>query len=290
MKTYFITSDTHSFFDELQSALNKAGFDINNSDHIFVLCGDLFDRGYQSSQLYDFILSIPKERRILIRGNHEYLFKEALCKYYPDYYDFSNGTVRSITALSGLHDDQDWLDDQILPSHYMTDFDYEEFQLHKCEQWKSIIESARVQEVAKWFFSEDWGNYWETEHYIFVHSFIPLRYKNREMYDYEYDDSELEREYREDWRNATRREWENASWGCPWSMAGAGFNKTGKMIVCGHWHTADFFNHLKKLNKFYDYRKENPIFESKKYRIIGLDACTAATHKFNVLVLKENEL
>lgn len=69
-----------------------------------------------------------------------------------------------------------------------------------------------------------------------------------------------------------------------------GLNKTGKTIVCGHWHTADFFNNLKNLKKKYDLYESNPIFVSKKYKLIGLDACTAATNKINVLVLKENEL
>ena len=83
---------------------------------------------------------------------------------------------------------------------------------------------------------------------------------------------------------------ENSTWGCPWKLAKAGLNKTGKTIVCGHWHTADFFNNLKNLKIKYDVYKNNPIFISKKYKLIGLDACTAATNKINVLVLNDNEL
>jgi len=48
--------------------LNKIGFDLNNEEHILIICGDLFDRGSESSKLYEFIKSLQKERRILIRG------------------------------------------------------------------------------------------------------------------------------------------------------------------------------------------------------------------------------
>ncbi len=68
MKKYFITSDTHSFYNELIEELNNKGFDVNNKDHIIIMCGDLFDRGSESLKLYEFIKSLPKERRILIRG------------------------------------------------------------------------------------------------------------------------------------------------------------------------------------------------------------------------------
>ena len=45
MKKYFITSDVHSFYDELKMALSKKGFQDDNPDHILVvphgiLCGE----------------------------------------------------------------------------------------------------------------------------------------------------------------------------------------------------------------------------------------------------------
>lgn len=41
MSLYFVTSDIHGFYNELQTALNGAGFDPNNENHIFISCGDL---------------------------------------------------------------------------------------------------------------------------------------------------------------------------------------------------------------------------------------------------------
>lgn len=41
MKKYFITSDPHSYYSILMESLNKERFDINNQEHIIVVCGDL---------------------------------------------------------------------------------------------------------------------------------------------------------------------------------------------------------------------------------------------------------
>ena len=49
MKKYFVCGDVHSFYTYLKEALDNAGFDLNNDDHVFVSCGDLFDRGDEPS-------------------------------------------------------------------------------------------------------------------------------------------------------------------------------------------------------------------------------------------------
>ena len=67
MKKYFVSSDIHILTPCIKE-LNKTGFDLNNEEHILIICGDLFDRGSESIKLYEFIKSLPKERRILIRG------------------------------------------------------------------------------------------------------------------------------------------------------------------------------------------------------------------------------
>ena len=76
-------------------------------------------------------------------------------------------------------------------------------------------------------------------------------------------------------------------WGCPWKKEKEGLNQTGKTIVCGHWHTSDFFNNLLGENRPIT---DNPIFKSDKYNLIGLDTCTVVTYKVNMLVLDEEEL
>lgn len=286
MKKYFICSDIHSFYTPLITSLEKKGFNINNPEHILVVLGDVFDRGYETLEVYAFLtVVLPEDRLILVRGNHELLYLDLLKKDFPDSYDFSNGTVRTFCQIARF-------DEKVLEPHYWYKEAFKEskddgdltfinkYANRPAENWAQIKEIVAMHPITKWIQSKQWINYWETENYIFVHSFIPLQ-QAKKMYYIE------DLGYREDWRNATQTEWEDAMWGCPWSKAKEGWNKTGKTIVCGHWHTSDFFNHLTRQRKG---KYECPLFKSKKYKLIGLDACTVVSDKVNVLVLNEEEL
>ena len=262
MKKYFITSDIHSFYEPLILELNKKGFDINNDENILIVCGDLFDRGPDSLKIYEYIKSLPKNRRILIRGNHEYLFIDLLHKDIPNYFDYTNGTFKTLNDLTN--------------KIYLN--------------WSDLVHDEKLKEIEKWILSDEWIDYYETNNYIFTHAFIPLSIDDSSYFRHMYNVDERFLSFNDNWRESLPEEFENATWGCPWKMAKTGLNKTGKTIVCGHWHTSDFFNNLKSLKIKYDIYKKNPIFKSKKYKIIGLDACTVATNKVNVLVLNEEEL
>ena len=93
---YFIVSDVHSCYDELITALNEAGFDIDNEDHHFVSCGDLLDRGNKPLETLKFVTSIPKERRHFIYGNHEELMETMIKRGYPQMHDYHNGTAWTV--------------------------------------------------------------------------------------------------------------------------------------------------------------------------------------------------
>lgn len=100
MTRYFITSDLHGFYDEFMEALGRAGFDANDSEHILIVCGDIFDRGEKPLEIYDFLRSLPKERRILIRGNHEALLRNLAARGYPESYDIHNKTYDTLAYIS----------------------------------------------------------------------------------------------------------------------------------------------------------------------------------------------
>lgn len=100
MTRYFITSDLHGFYDEFIDALGRAGFDINDTKHILIICGDIFDRGKKPLEIYDFLRSLPKERRILIRGNHEILLRNLAERGYPESYDTHNKTYDTLAYIS----------------------------------------------------------------------------------------------------------------------------------------------------------------------------------------------
>ena len=97
---YFVISDVHSFYLEMLSSLKESGFDKKNPNHTLIVCGDIFDRGDKSVEVYKFLKSIPKKRCILIRGNHEQLYFQLLNKKYPESHDFSNGTVRTFCQIA----------------------------------------------------------------------------------------------------------------------------------------------------------------------------------------------
>lgn len=78
MKKYYIFSDVHGAYDELMLGLKNSGFDINNENHIIISCGDAFDRGNQNYEVYKFLNDLPKERKFLIRGNHEVMLKRVV--------------------------------------------------------------------------------------------------------------------------------------------------------------------------------------------------------------------
>lgn len=292
MKKLFCCSDIHSFFHEWMTALNRKKFDINNPDHILIICGDIFDRGPGSKEVYDFIKKIPLERRILIRGNHEILLRQLCEKKWAESYDYSNGTLDTVHQLNDWDDERETYDyyKTLMKLEKMYSYNSPEVRLYEQTKgiWnrrKALFSSPVMKEVLKWIASDEWVNYFELEDYIFVHSWIPItvyidwgRTKLLQEIVKSGPDS-----YREDWRNATQSEWEDATWGCPWKRALIGLNQTGKTIVCGHWHTSDFYNHLTKQKKdIYDC----PVFKSKRYKLIGLDACTAGSGKVNVMTLE----
>ena len=299
-KTYFVSSDIHGFFDEWMKALNEAGFDKNNPNHILIVLGDIFDRGAQPLEIYKFLLSLPKERRILVRGNHEQLLKELVKRGFPETHDYQNRTIDTIYQLHGYANENHFRHayywDLAEKGVDSKTIEYERLTSKWEHASSQLIKGKLIKEILNWVDSDEWCNYYETNRYIFVHSYIPLRkfinFAKSEWNGYlVYDKPE---EYREDWRSATEEEWDDAKWGCPWQYEKSGLNKTGKTIVCGHWHTSDFFNHLlyeNEKSKHLDVRVSNPIFKSDKYPgLIGLDGCTAATLKVNVLILKEEEL
>ena len=56
MKKYFVISDIHGFYSSMKKSLFKAGFRKTNSNHVLIICGDLFDRGKESKKIFDFYL------------------------------------------------------------------------------------------------------------------------------------------------------------------------------------------------------------------------------------------
>ena len=243
--TLFCISDVHSYLEPLKEALAQAGFDENNPDHWLISCGDLFDRGPDSEELLYYIMSL--ERKILVKGNHDTLLEECCMREFPYSYDRHNGTVRTINSIGDAG---------------------EGYPFDTCCQ-RTWNKTAAYRGMLI--------NYFETEHYIFVHSWLPtnVTYTHGKTY-----------LYNEDWRSASDQAWESAMWGNPFEMAEQGLNKTGKVIIFGHWHLSSGWAKAEGISEFGEDAKWD-IYRNDEQNIIALDTCTAYTGKVNVLVIKD---
>ena len=266
----FATSDIHSYFTALKAALDENGFEPNNQDHLLVVCGDVFDRGPESKEVFEFLNSLTNV--VLIRGNHEDLMEEVWHRGHCMSHDISNGTLRTIADMFG---------------------DEANDETHEAIK--------RAETVLRPFFNK-MVNYFETKNYIFVHGWIPCdAYGGPDKPWYQRNRLLI---YRPDWRDCNDVEWSAARW---INGIDVGFVKKekvlepGKTIVCGHWHCS--YGHYwkavrdavagggsifdTKAEEFGDTASFDP-FEAEG--ILAIDACTAYTGKVNVVVLEDELL
>ena len=258
---FFVVSDIHSFFNLLQQELNKKGFDIDNPNHVLIVCGDLFDRGQESVALFEFIKDLNKKKRLIyIRGNHEDLLEDCLQELYnnriPSQHHWSNGTVSTICQFCNIKY-LDILDIRDIPT------------------LSKNIESI-MNPIVK-FIDKNCINYYELGNYIFTHSWLPIEYDN------------LLHKYSAN-LNSSSDLWKRARWGNPFEMWEKGAYIPGKTVVCGHWHCS--WGNAYLHNKYEEWPpKEDPDF-LKAFEpfiddgIIGIDACTAYSNKINVLIIE----
>lgn len=163
-KKYFIVADVHSFYNEMMKSLDDAGFDMNNPDHIFVSCGDLLDRGGYPTNCLLFVNSIPKERKILIRGNHEDLLEECLARHMFGWHDYHNGTAETIHLIAKYE-------------KVVKGKDGDEFELCKNSELLNTYLNSTV-------------DYAIVDNNIFVHGWVPYYYDGNDnlVYNIEYGD------------------------------------------------------------------------------------------------------
>lgn len=311
---YFIVSDIHSCYRPLEKALVEKGFDINDPNHTLVVLGDVFDRGLQTRKVYDLLTTIPQERVILVKGNHEYLFEELLWeKKFPERHDFTNGTVGTFIQIAyqtqkTITKYMNILIDGYNSMHWTTiDDEFNRQRINKAKDaWLKIKLAVKNSEIYKWLISSKWQNYWETNKFIGVHSFIPIRTKDGydSMY-VVYNNLYGLMEYDPNWRDGMAN-WDSAVWGCPYKQFDYGLFKPeadkGKTLIVGHWHCSEFNTHYITTNKRLRTKMSNEYTPSPQdvledpntiyygKNLIAIDACTAASDKVNVLVIEDDEI
>ena len=102
MYKYFMFSDIHGCATELINALDEAGFDIFNPNHIIIGVGDYFDRGSENLEVYNFLKAIPVERKHLVLGNHDNMLIEFLMGKDSFFNAQYNGLDRTIADLAAV--------------------------------------------------------------------------------------------------------------------------------------------------------------------------------------------
>lgn len=254
---YFVVSDPHGFFFELNAALSKAGFDMENPEHKLIVCGDLMDRGQEAVLMQQYIMQlIAKDKVILVRGNHEDLVLDLLDFYegYVDYgieytHHYSNKTFDTLLQLSGWG------------------------RWSATTHCQSFVKACRNTPFVKSIIPK-MVDFYETEHYVFVHGWIPcttIKYPGGKT-----------RKFNADWRNATPSQWEEARWlnGMDCAVR-EGIILPDKTIVCGHFHCS--YGHEK-----YDAQPTKGNYAPFQAQgIIAIDACTVLSRAVNCIVLEE---
>ena len=125
-------------------------------------------------------------------------------------------------------------------------------------------------------------DYYETEHYIFVHGWIPCW--DRGASKYVMENAFI---YNSEWRGLSTRDWKQARWRNGIDCAKHGIIEPNKTIICGHWHCSYFYF-------FYDpYKYISSIGEDSNFDpyyadgIIAIDACTAYSGNVNCIVIDD---
>ncbi len=251
---YFVVSDVHSYFKELMDALNEKGFDVDNKEHILCVCGDLFDRGDETVQLFEFVKDLNAQGRLIyVRGNHEDLLFDCLNElkngYTPSYHHFHNGTVKTICQFCGQNE---W----IMYDHTWRD--------KICEIMQPVLD----------FINANCVDYAEIGDYILVHGWIPSFSNLR------------------DFRSRDEIDWKAARWNNGMDMWRNPANRIAdKTIVCGHYHCSWGWSHIRQERKEWPQKNRKDWLKSFEPfvddGIVAIDACTAYTGKVNCIVIEE---
>ena len=216
-----------------------------------VICGDLFDRGRQPIELIRY-LNHEVPRKILIRGNHEDLFEDMCRRGEPWMHDYSNGTCQTAFDLTGANE----------PISF---------------ERRASIALTKVTPLLN-----QMVDYYETEHYIFVHGWIPCW--DRGASKYVMENAFI---YNSEWRGLSTRDWKQARWRNGIDCAKHGIIEPNKTIICGHWHCS-YGHWLDNPDKYSSSIGEDSNFEPYYADgIIAIDACTAYSGKVNCIVIDD---
>lgn len=277
---FYVIADPHGHYDILMKTLDESGFFTDPEPCKLIVCGDLLDRGTEPDEMQRLMAGLLKQDRLIyIRGNHEDLMEQLLIDLETGYgmdmiecgesYHVKNGTWVTALQLSGMTHREALCRPEVLVRRVKSSLYY------------SLLMPAAL-------------DYYETEHYVFTHGYVPCRStvgdsKFRDYKSFYFDP---------DWRKASPEDWKNARWYN--GMRFAYFfelHLEDKVVVCGHHHAS--YGHCKiegrgreygpsaDYSPFYGKRRHDP---EGRLAVIALDACTVASGQINCILLEDEEL
>lgn len=267
---YYVTADPHSYFRAMKAALTEKGFFKDREPHKLIICGDLFDRGEEAAELQKFILDLmDRDQVILIRGNHEDLALDLLDYWnrrsYLEPHHHTNGTIDTVIQLINSEEPTE--------SEEPPKFEERDLYTRNEDVCRAFMKTPFITKIIPAMV-----DYYETDHYIFTHGWIPCTAVSIASNEKEYIPVA-------DWHSADETAWKNARWINGMEAAHHGILERGKTIVCGHWHTS--FGHSRYESDGGEF-DNNPNFSPYcADGIIALDACTAISGKVNCIVIED---
>lgn len=220
---YFVVSDIHSCHDELFSALLEAGYDSSRDDQILIVCGDIFDRGPKPIETFRALREIPRERRILIKGNHEDLLVRALESGDLTAADLQNGTIETMQIFSRR--EERILDGLALRFAIEENYD-----------------------LLEWLEGDQWQDCFEIGPYLFVHAGFPTMAMTEEGITEDFS-----------WRHpqeGVAPDWKSARWENPLLFSKSRFfqreKERGTILVAGHRPNDRYWKEKGKQDIFFD--------------------------------------
>ena len=263
-KKLFICSDIHGYYQQMKSALDEAGFDENNDNHLLIVVGDIFDRGGEALMVYEYLKRLIGEgKAIVTRGNHDKFFIDFLQGSVNPFNYLHNGTNETIADF--------WHRTAPFESWCALEGNCNLDQMNYIK-WVDICSKEIKEEYPEllgWL--KSLPRYYETKNYIFVHGAIDTKV--------------------EDWHNPHCFRYDLIDWDAldfnDGSFFGESIVNTDKTVVIGHYGT-------RFLREMYNYPiekgHEDDILIRDDGKVIAIDATTAASKKVNVLVIENEEL
>ena len=256
-KKIFFISDLHGNYTDTIKCLKNKGYNENNENHLIVVLGDIFDRGQENLEVYEWLYKATKDKKAIVtNGNHHKFF-----------IDFLEG---SINPFNYIHNGMDttigdfWHRTRPFESWCLLE-DKCDIDNYNYARWAKKCRNdikREYPELLGWL--KSLPEYFESENYIGVHASLDLKVP--------------------DWHYPHCFRHTLVDWEALHFDDGNFFtqqNTTGKNLVLGHFSTSE----LRRIYGVGDADDHSILkTEDNKYFI---DTCTILTNKVNVLVVED---